>query len=44
MTRTAVWILVVVALIGGAIWLSRIDTTKPTKRMEKAIPVNALAR
>ncbi len=44
MTRMLVWILLVVVLIGGAIWLSRIDATKPTKHVEKTVPANALPR
>jgi hypothetical protein len=39
-----VWVLVVVALIGGAVWLSRIDASKPTTRVEKTVPANALPR
>ena len=39
-----VWVLVAAALIGGAIWLSRIDASKPMKRVEKTVPVNALLR
>jgi hypothetical protein len=39
-----VWVLVVVALIGGAIWLSRIDASKPMTRVEKTVPANALPR
>jgi hypothetical protein len=42
MARMLVWVLVVAALIGGAIWLSRIDATKPLKRVEKTVPANAL--
>jgi hypothetical protein len=44
MTRLLIWIFVVVALVAGAVWLSRIDTTKPLTRVEKAIPNNALPR
>jgi hypothetical protein len=44
MTRLAVWILVVVALVGGAIWLSRIDASKPMARVEKTVPASALPR
>jgi hypothetical protein len=39
-----VWVLVVVALIGGAVWLSRIDASKPMTRVEKTVPANALPR
>jgi hypothetical protein len=39
-----VWILLLLALVGGAVWLSRIDTTKPMKRVEKMVPANALPR
>jgi hypothetical protein len=44
MGRLLVWILVLVALIGGAIGLSRMDTTKPLTRVEKTVPTNALPR
>ena len=44
MTRMIVWILVVVALVGGAIWLSRMDTTKLLTRVEKTVPADALPR
>jgi hypothetical protein len=44
MGRLIIWILVAVALVGGAIWLSRMDTTKPLTRIEKAVPANALPR
>ena len=44
MIRMIVWILVVVALAGGAIWLSRMDTTKPLTRVEKTVPADALPR
>ena len=44
MTRMLVWVLIVVALIGGAIWLSRIDASKPMKRVEKTVPASALPR
>jgi hypothetical protein len=44
MTRILVWVLVAVALIGGAIWLSRIDASKPMTRVEKTVPANALPR
>lgn len=44
MGRLLVWILVLAALIGGAVWLSRMDTTKPLTRVEKAVPANALPR
>jgi hypothetical protein len=44
MTRMLVWILVVAGLIGGAIWLSRIDASKPMKRVEKTVPASALPR
>jgi hypothetical protein len=37
-------ILIIVALIGGALWLSRIDASKPMKRVEKTVPVDALPR
>jgi uncharacterized protein YneF (UPF0154 family) len=39
------WIVVLlVAIIGGAIWLSQKDSTKPLTKVEKVIPDNALAR
>jgi hypothetical protein len=44
MTRVLVLVLVVVAVIGGAVWLSRIDASKPMKRVEKTVPVDALPR
>jgi hypothetical protein len=44
MFRLLVWILLLLALVGGAVWLSRIDTTKPMKRVEKMVPANALPR
>ncbi len=44
MIRIFVWILVVLALIGGAILLSRIDASKPMTRVEKTVPANALPR
>jgi hypothetical protein len=39
-----VWILLLAAIIGGAVWLSQKDTTKPLTTIEKVIPDNALAR
>jgi hypothetical protein len=44
MTRLLVWVLVIVALIGGAVWLSRIDASKPMKRVEKTVPASALPK
>jgi hypothetical protein len=44
MGRLLVWILVAVALIGGAVWLAGKDTTKPLTRVEKAVPANVLPR
>jgi hypothetical protein len=44
MARMLVWVLFVVLLIGGAIWLSRIDAAKPLKHVEKTVPANALPR
>ena len=44
MVRMVVVVLIVVALIGGAVWLSRIDATKPTARVEKMVPASALPR
>ncbi len=43
MSRILVWIIILVALIGGTIALSRIDSTKPLTKIEKVIPGNALA-
>lgn len=39
-----VWIVALVVIIGGAVWLSRLDTTKPLTKVEKVIPDNALAK
>ncbi len=44
MSRNLVWILIVIAVIGGAVLLSRIDASKKLTTVEKAIPENALAR
>ena len=44
MTRLVILVLVVVAVIGGAVGLSRIDASKPTVRVEKMIPADALPR
>lgn len=44
MSRVFVWILLLAGLVGGAIWLSGIDTTKPLKRVEKTVPADALPR
>ncbi len=44
MGRLLVWILIAVALIGGAIWLAQMDTTKPPVRVEKTVPADALSR
>jgi len=44
MSRLIVVVLVVLALVGGAIWLSRMDTSKDLKRVEKVIPADALPR
>ncbi len=44
MTRILVWVLVVAALVGGAIWLSRIDASKPMTRVEKMVPASARPR
>ncbi len=44
MAKLLIMIVAVLALIGSAIWLSRIDTTKPLKRIEKTVPTNALPR
>ncbi len=43
MTRILVWIVVLLAVIGSGLWLSRRDTTKPLTKIEKVIPDNALA-
>jgi hypothetical protein len=42
MVRIVLVVLVLVALIGGGIWLSRIDASKPTTRVEKTVPASAL--
>lgn len=44
MVRLLVWILLLVAMVGGAIWLSRMDSSKPLKRVEKTVPASALPR
>ena len=44
MARLLIWILIAVALIGGAIWLSQLDTTKPLVRVEKTVPADARPR
>lgn len=44
MARLLVWILLLAVLVGGAIWLSGKDTSKPLKRVEKVVPANALPR
>ncbi len=43
MSKMLVWVVVLLALVGGSIWLSRRDTTKPLTKVEKVIPDNALA-
>ncbi len=43
MSRLVALILVLLIVIGGAVWLSRIDTTKPTTHVEKIVPDNALS-
>ena len=42
MTRLVIWILVAVLLIGGVVWLARMNTAKPLTHIEKVVPVNAL--
>jgi hypothetical protein len=44
MARILVWVLIVAVLVGGAIWLSRIDASKPMTRVEKMVPASALPR
>lgn len=44
MGRLLVWILIAVALVGGAIWLSQLDTAKPLVRVEKPVPTDAIPR
>jgi hypothetical protein len=44
MTRMLVWVLVGIALIGGAVWLSSLDASKPVTRVEKTVPASALPR
>jgi hypothetical protein len=44
MTRLIVIVLVVLALVGGMVWLSQMDTSKEPRRVEKVIPADALPR
>ena len=44
MSRLVVWIVIGVVLIGGAVWLSKRDASRPQTRVEKVVPANALAR
>lgn len=44
MARILVWLLIVVVLVGGAIWIAGRSTDKPVVRIEKAIPVDAPGR
>ena len=44
MTRIAVWVLIAVVMIGGVVWLARMNTAKPLTHVEKVVPVNALPR
>ena len=44
MTRLIIWILIALVLVGGAVWLSRIDASKPITRVEKTVPASALPR
>lgn len=44
MSKMILWVVVLVAIVGGAIWLAGRDTTKPLVKVEKVVPDNALAQ
>ncbi len=44
MSRLLIGALVAIVLVAGAVWLSRIDATKPLKHVEKTVPVDASQR
>lgn len=44
MMRLTVLAFIVAGLIGGGVWLSSMDTSKPLARVEKVIPADALGR
>ncbi len=44
MSKILVWVLVLVAIVGGAVWLAGSDATKPLTKVEKVIADNALGQ
>ncbi|MFM9978011.1 MAG: hypothetical protein ACKVOP_08215 [Sphingomonadaceae bacterium] len=44
MTRLMVLILLVLVLVGGAVWLSQMNAAQEPKRVEKVIPADAFPR
>lgn len=44
MGRLIVWIVIVVLLCGGLVWLSRRTAEQPVQRIEKVVPADALPK
>ena len=44
MARLLIWLLIVVLLVGGLVWLGTRDGSQPVSRIEKVITLDAPAR